>query len=196
MRIRRAVVPFVAVLAVATVACEEDNIFRGTSPFVVTSSSQVWQLGLEGFPSAYDFATARRFFVGAEPIGAFDATWVLDERADGTLVFRPYSIVAPAASLVRVGIQDLGAVPFESVAEAPAEGYSAVDDSTGVAVVEGHVYAFRISRITGSLVPINYAKLAVTEVGQQLPGDPDSRFIRFEWAYQVQPLNRDVVVED
>lgn len=196
MRNRRAFLPLVAVLVAATAACDEDNVFRGTPPFVVSSSSQVWQLGLEGFPSAYDFGSARRFFVGAEPIGSFDATWVLDARADGTLAFRAFSTLAPGISLIRVGMQDLGAVPFESVVEVPEEGYSDVNDSTGVAVVEGHVYAFRISRITGGLVPINYAKLAVTDVGQQFPDDPGSRFIRFEWAYQVQPLNRNVVVED
>jgi hypothetical protein len=196
MKMRMAILPVVAALAVATTACEEDNLFRNTSPFVLESSSQVWQVGLGGFPSAFDFASARRSFVGAEPIGAFDAAWVLDERADGTLVFKPFSALAPGASLVRVGIQDLGAVPFESVVEVPEQGYSAVDDSTGVAVVEGHVYAFRISRVTGTIVPINYAKLLATDVGQQFPDDPDSRFIRFEWAYQVQPLNRDVAVED
>jgi hypothetical protein len=55
------------------------------------------------------------------------------------------------------------------------------------------VYAFRITNQQGGIVPINYAKLGVTQVGNEFPSQPGSRFVRFQWAYQVQPLNRRVV---
>jgi hypothetical protein len=61
-----------------------------------------------------------------------------------------------------------------------------------VAVEAGHVYAFRITRQQGGIVPINYAKLGVIEIGTEFPGQ-QSRFVRFLWSYQVQPLNRRVV---
>ena len=57
-------------------------------------------------------------------VGSFEVTWVLDGGDGGPLVFRPYSTLAPAGSLLRVGIQDLGAIPYESVTEAP-EGFDA-----------------------------------------------------------------------
>ncbi len=183
--------PLVAALAL-TAACDEESPFRTTPPDVFTTSGQVWELGLEGFPSGYGFTTARRYFVGTEPVGAFEVTWVLDALAGGPLVFRPYSTLAPAGSLLRVGIQDLGAIPYESVTEAPEGGYSDVNDSTGVSVVAGHVYAFRISQLGQGVVPINYAKLEVIEVDREFADDPASRFIRFRYSYQIQPLNRDL----
>lgn len=174
-------------------ACDDENPFRNTTPQVFEGEAQLWELGLPAFPSGWDFASAQRIFVGTDEIGGTTGTFLLDARPNGTLVFRAFStFLAPGLSAVRTGIQDLGAVPFESVEEVPEDGYSDVDDAAGVAVEAGHVYAFRISRSQGGIVPINYAKLAVLEVGTEFPGQPGSRFARFRWAYQVQPLNRRV----
>jgi hypothetical protein len=179
--------------ALASTACDDENPFRNTTPQVFGGENQIWELGLPAFPSGWDFSSAQRIFVGTDEIGGGTGAFLLDARADGTLVFRPFStFVVPGVSGVRTGIQDLGAVPYESVEEVPEGGYSDVNDSAGVAVQPGHVYAFRITRQQGGIVPINYAKLGVIEVGTEFPGQP-SRFVRFRWSYQVQPLNRRVV---
>jgi len=191
---RNAVVALLAACAVA-VACGEDNPFRDINASVIDGTDQVWEVDAGDFPSVWSFSQGRRFFLGSGELGSFDGTWVLDARADGTLVFRPFSTVVPALSAVRTGIRDLGPTAFESVQEVPDGGYSDVNDSTGVAVVQDHVYAFRVSQIGASVIPINYAKLQVLEVDRQDPDDPLSRFVRFRWAYQAQPLNRRVVVE-
>ncbi|HUF89275.1 MAG TPA: hypothetical protein VMR66_04775 [Gemmatimonadota bacterium] len=185
-----------ALAALALFACGDENPFRNTTPQVTTGEAQVWELGLPAFPSGWDFPSAQRIFLGTDEFGSATGTFFLDARADGTLVFRPFStFLAPGLSGVRAGIRDLGSVPFESVEEVPEGGYSDVNDSTGVAVQQGHVYAFRISRQQGQIVPINYAKLEVVQVGSEIPGEPRSRFVRFRWAYQLQPLNRRVAVE-
>jgi hypothetical protein len=195
MRIDRYTVGRLLVLgAILLSACDDENPFRNTTPQVVEGEAQLWELGLPAFPSGWDFASAQRLFVGTDEIGGSTGTFLLDARSNGTLAFRAFStFLAPGLSSVRTGIQDLGSVPFESVEEVPEDGYSDVDDAAGVAVETGHVYAFRISRSQGGIVPINYAKLAVLEVGTEFPGQPASRFARFRWAYQVQPLNRRVV---
>lgn len=185
-----------ALAGLAVAACGEENPFRSTSPQVVSGENQVWELGLPAFPSGWDFASGARIFVGTDEIGGSTGVFVLDGRTDGTLALRAFStLLAPGLSVARTGIQDLGAVPWESVEEVPEGGYSDVNDARGVAVQSGHVYAFRISRQQGTIVPINYAKLQVIDVGTEFPGQPASRFVRFRWAYQVQPLNRRVVVE-
>jgi hypothetical protein len=182
-----------ALAALPSTACDDENPFRNTSPDVFGGENQIWELGLPAFPSGWDFGSARRIFVGTDEISGSDGAFVLDTRPDGTLVFRPFStFVVPGVSAVRTGIQDLGAVPYESVQEVPEGGYSDVNDSAGVAVQPGHVYAFRITRQQGGIVPINYAKLGVIEIGTEFPGQ-QSRFVRFRWSYQVQPLNRRVV---
>lgn len=182
--------------ALALAACDEGNPFRNTSPQVVSGENQVWELGLPAYPSGWDFASGTRIFVGTDEIGGNTGVFVLDGRTDGTLVFRSFStLLVPGLTVPRTGIRDLGAVPWESVEEVPEGGYSDVNDASGVAVQSGHVYAFRISRQQGTIVPINYAKLQVIDVGTEVPGQPASRFARFRWAYQVQPLNRRVVVE-
>jgi hypothetical protein len=194
---RGTVGPLQAILAVLLVAtaCDEDNPFRSVVPVVNEGDSEVWELALPEFPSGWDFAVGERFFIGTTEIGSTFGTWVLDSRTDGTLILRPFSTLAPGLSLIRTGIIDLGAVPFDTVEIAPAGGYSSVSDPAGVPVIEGHTYAFRISFITGGVVPINYAKLSVIDLGQEFAGNPSSRFIRFEWAYQVQPLNRRLVAD-
>lgn len=193
----RATIILAVAASMAVAACDEDNPFQNVPPFVIDGTSQVWELELEGFPSAFNLGTGSRFFVGVDDLGPIDAMWVLAAREDGTLVFRPFStVVVPAFSLLRVGIQDMGPVSFESVTEAPDSGYSNVSDSTGVPVIEGHVYTFRITQLGTIPTQINFAKLDVIEVGRQFPEDPRSRFIRFRWAFQVQPLNRTLVVED
>ncbi|MGH7550342.1 MAG: hypothetical protein ACREMD_12975 [Gemmatimonadota bacterium] len=184
-----------ALLLIGGLGCDEDNPFRTITPDVSAGESQVWELALPGFPSAWDFPTAQRLFIGTDGFGSSLGSWVLDARADGTLILRPFSSLVEI-SLARTGIQDLGPVDFDSVIEAPQDGYSAVEDSTGVPVVEGHVYAFRISRLSSGVIPINYAKLRITEAGTEFPDDPQSRFVRFEWAYQSQPLNRRLVEEE
>jgi hypothetical protein len=181
-------------VAALLAACDDENPFRNTTPQVFEGESQLWELGLPAFPSGWDFASAQRIFVGTDEIGGSTGTFLLDARPNGTLVFRAFStFLAPGLTSVRTGIQDLGAVPYESVEEVPEDGYSDVDDDAGVPVEAGHVYAFRISRSQAGIVPINYAKLAVLEVGSEFPGQPGSRFARFRWSYQVQPLNRRVV---
>lgn len=195
MRGHRNIVGRLLVLvAIQLAACDDENPFRNTTPQVFEGESRLWELGLPAFPSGWDFASAQRIFVGTDEIGGSTGTFLLDARTDGTLVFRAFStFLAPGLTSVRTGIQDLGAVPYESVEEVPEDGYSDVDDEAGVPVEAGHVYAFRISRSQSGIVPINYAKLAVLEVGSEFPGQPGSRFARFRWAYQVQPLNRRVV---
>ena len=192
-RRRRAAVA-VALLSLTSLGCEDDNPFRNVSPDITTGESRVWELALPGFPSAWDFPTARRLFIGSGGFSSSIGSWLLDERTDGTLILRSFSSLVDF-TLVRTGIQDLGAVDFDTVIEAPGDGYSAVDDSTGVPAVEGHVYAFRISRLTTGVIPINFAKLRIIEIGMEFPDDPQSRFVRFEWSYQQQPLNRRVVEE-
>lgn len=188
------VVVAVAGLLLAAFACEEDNPFRNTPSQVVFDVSQVWDLGLAGFPSAWDFPNAERLFIGEGGFSSVRGNWVLDSRVDGTLILRPFSSLIDF-TFIRTGIQDLGPLDFDAVVEVPEVGYSAADDSTGVPVIEGHVYAFRISQLQFGLVPINYAKLGVLEVGTEFPDDPRSRYIRFEGSYQTQPLNRRVVEE-
>lgn len=183
-------------LVLAVTACDDENPFRTIEPLVLSGSSQVWQLDLAGFPSAWDFPTGTAVFIGTDAIGAFTGSWVLDERFDGTLIFRPFSTLVPDLSLTRTGIQDLGPVDYDGVEVVPDGGYNSPSDSTGVEVIEGHVYAFRISQISAGIVPINYGKLEVTEVGQEFPDDPASRYVRFRWAFQTQPLNRRVVGEE
>jgi hypothetical protein len=186
----------VALAALSLAACDEENPFRNTAPQVLSGENQVWELGLPAFPSGWDFVSGARIFVGTDEITGSTGVFVLDGRTDGTLVFRPFStLLSQGLSVARTGIQDLGAVPWESVEEVPDGGYSEVNDASGVAVQSGHVYAFRITRQQGTIVPINFAKLQVIEVGTEVPGQPGSRFVRFRWAYQVQPLNHRVAVE-
>lgn len=184
-----------AVLATLAIACDEENPFRNTTPRVTSGEGQVWELALDGFPSGWAVSSGTRFFVGTATTPT-NGTWVLDADEDGELVFRPFSEVAPGLSVVRFGVLDLtesqGTQTFEAVSTAPESGYA----SDPVEVVEGHVYAFRVTSLRGVVVPINYGKLEVIDVGQEFPGDPRSRFIVFRWAYQSQPLNRDVTVEE
>lgn len=194
MRILRRSTFAVALGAFVATACGDENPFRSTSPEIEAGEAQVWELGLETFPSGWEFVSGTRIFVGTDELALGSGDFVLDARPEGTLVFRPFStLLVPGVSSTRTGIRDLGAVPWESVEEVPEGGYSDVNDSAGVPVESGHVYAFRISRQQGTIVPLNYAKLQVIEVGTEVAGDPRSRFVRFRWAYQVQPLNRRVV---
>ncbi|MDX1660726.1 MAG: hypothetical protein R3326_02950 [Gemmatimonadota bacterium] len=176
-------------------ACEDENPFRNTTPRVTTGVGQVWELDLGGFPSGWVFASGERFFVGTGSTPS-NGTWVLDAGPDGTLVFRPFEDLAPGLSRVRTAILDLtvsnGVQTFEAVTTVPETGYR----SEPVEVVEGHVYAFRMSTLGGVVIPINYGKLEVVEVGRETPGDERSRFVLFRWAYQNQPLNRNLRVEE
>src|SRR5687768_16391106 len=149
------------------VACDEENPFQSIDEGVDHGTSQVWELGLETFPSGFDIPSGERFLVGVTTVPSTFGTFVLDARPDGTLVFRPYSTLVSVLSAVRTGIQDLGARSFSSVAEVPDGGYSSPSDSLGVPVLAGHTYAFRLTDTSQAVIPINYAKLHVIEVGQQ-----------------------------
>ena len=195
MRTRDALAWLLLALPVAA-ACEEENPFEAIPEQVDHGTDQIWQLGFEGFPSGFDLATGTRFFVGPSRIDPDIGTFVLDQRADGTLIFRPYSTLASQFSSVRVGMIDLGARSFESVTVVPESGYSAPTDSLGVPVVQGHTYAFRVSTRLGAVTALNYGKIHVVQVARQVASDPASRFVRFEWAYQRQPQDRDVAVEE
>lgn len=186
-----------ALVGVATLAlagCDEGNPFRNTTPGVSSGTDQVWELALAGFPSGWAFSTGERFFVGTSATPS-NGAFVLDAGDDGTLVFRAFSDLAPGQSVVRTDVQDLtetrDAGSFESVTTVPEGGYQDAAE-----VVEGHVYAFRLATLGSSLVPLNYAKLEVIDLDREVASDPDSRFIVFRWAYQRQPLNRNVQVPD
>lgn len=183
-----------AAVALSAAACDEENPFRTIPEEVFAGESKVWEMGLEGFPSAFDIPTETRFFVGPSSVLTSVGTFVLASRTDGTLVLRSYAPLAPGFSVVRAGFQDLGAVPFESVVEVPEAGYTSASDTLGVPVVEGHTYAVRITIPSQGVTFVNYAKLHVIDVGLQFPNDPRSRFILFEWGYQNQPLNRNVAI--
>ena len=186
----------IALVFALLAGCDDENPFRGIRPQIIVGASEIWELALPGFPSGFDFGDGVRFFVGTTPTGAFDGTFVLDARDDGTLVFRPFSLVAPGINRLSVRIHDAGAVPFESVDRAPSGPYTEPDDAEGIPVVEGHVYVFRIAQLGGNVVPVNFAKLEVLGVGRENPADPRSRFILFRWAYQEQPLNRNLAVPE
>jgi hypothetical protein len=195
MRGHRHIAGWLALALLAPLAaCDDENPFRNVSPQVFEGESQLWELGLPAFPSGWDFDTGQRIFVGTDEVGVSSAEFLLDARPNGTLVFRAFStFLAPGLTSARTGILDLGAVPYESVEEVPEDGYSDVNDSAGVPVQAGHVYAFRLTNTQLGVRTFNYAKLEVIQVGTEVPSDPLSRFARFRWAYQVQPLNRRVV---
>ncbi len=183
-----------AALLIAAPGCDEGNPFRNVPDEISSGTSQVWELSLAGFPSAFDFPTEQRFFVGEGGFASSLGNFLLDGREDGTLILRPFSSLVDFTAS-RTGIQDLGPLDFDAVLEAPGSGYIAVDDPAGVPVVAGHVYAFRITRLQSGAVPINYAKVLVLETGTEFPDDPRSRFVRFDWSYQNQPQNRRLVEE-
>lgn len=191
----RHVAALLAALPLAALpGCDEGNPFRNVSDAVSTGSSQIWELSLSGFPSAFDFPSEQRLFVGTDGFASSLGNFLLDEREDGTLILRSFSSLVDFTP-TRTGIQDLGPVDFAAVLEVPESGYAGVEDSAGVPVFAGHVYAFRITRLQSGVTPINYAKLVVLEAGTEFPDDPGSRFVRFDWSYQNQPLNRRVVEE-
>ena len=174
-RIGKRGILLVVLAALALAACGDENPFRNTSPQVFDGENQVWELGLAAFPSGWDFASAQRIFVGTDDIGGSTGAFLLDARTDGTLSFRPFStFLAPGLSGVRTGIQDLGAVPYESVEQVPEGGYSDVNDSAGVAVQQGHV-----TRLDHPLAGWNHSdqlrKARWDRSRDRVPGEPRSR---------------------
>ncbi|MFN2421011.1 MAG: hypothetical protein ABR527_06485 [Gemmatimonadota bacterium] len=197
MRKREALALLAIVVAPLAGGCNEQSPFETIPEEVVHGTDQIWELGLEGFPAAFDLPSGQRFVVGASSISGSFGTVVLEGREDDTLVFRSFATLAPDFSFSRVGIQDLGSRSFDSVTEVPEGGYTLPSDSTGVPIVAGHTYAVRITTTFSSgIVGLNYGKITVLEVDRQFPADPRSRFVRFEWAYQVRPQDVTVAVEE
>lgn len=183
----------ITAIAALGYGCGEGNPFEGSTPIVLEGEGRVWQFALETYPSGWDLAVGDRLFLGTQPFNAVIGSWILDEREDGTLVFKNFATFLPEASAVRTTMQDLGPISYEDLEVVPEGGYSEVNLPEGLEVIAGHTYAFRESRIVQGVVPVNYAKLQVTRIGQEFPDDPDSRFIEFIWAFQGQPRNRRVV---
>jgi hypothetical protein len=175
----------VLLLAIATGCGEEDLL--GTRPRLRQGSSRIWEVSAADLPSAFDVFNGRRLFLGGGDVGPVSGDIFLDGSAAGGPGLRLRSV----ASLLRAGvtplaeIRDLGPVAFEELREVPDEGYHDAADTTGAAVVEGHVYALRLRR--SELAP-NYAKLVVDRIGSSSAGGP--RFVDLRFVVQVQPGNR------
>jgi hypothetical protein len=76
-------------------------------------------------------------------------------------------------------------VDFAGLGEVPLDGYVSSEDSIGVQIVEGHVYALRIVR---SALDPNFGKLLARAVGTT-DGGPDAQYLDFDFVVQVQPGN-------
>jgi hypothetical protein len=182
-----------AAMGLLLAGCGEGDPFGAVTPNVREGSARIWEVSAEDLPSAFDLVTGQRLFLGSGDVGATLGDVFLD-GAPGAVELRLRSV----ASLLRaeaahaVEIRDLGEVDFEDVREVPEEGYTASEDSLGVTVAAGHVYALRLRR---SELGFNFAKLVVDAVGST-GDDPDRQFIDFRFAVQIRPGDRHVVEED
>ncbi|MBA2565254.1 MAG: hypothetical protein H0V09_07500 [Gemmatimonadetes bacterium] len=160
----------------------------GVDPQVRAGNSRVWELAATDLPSAFDLFTGRRLFLGSGDIGSTEGDVFLTGPPGSTdLRLRSIASLLRAEASHVVGLQDLGAIDFDSLGEAPEDGYVDAEDSSGVRVEQGHVYVLSVVR--PSVGAPNYAKLVVDAVGSSGAG-PDRQFVDFRYAVQLQPGNR------
>lgn len=181
----RAICAAAATAALLVAGCGDDDVL-GVRPDVREGADRIWETDAEDLPSAYDFLSSRRLFLGGDDIGALGDVFL--DGQSGELRLRSISGLVRALAVHAVELQDLGPVGFETVDVLPTEGYLEAEDEQGLAVVDDHVYALRITRST---VGANYAKVVVDAIG----GEPGQRFIDFRFSAQVQAENPDVTEE-
>jgi hypothetical protein len=171
-------------LVLAAGSCGDSSLI---GPELRSGSNRIWEVSAVQFPSAFDVVTTRRLFLGTSDVNAAQGDIFLDGPASSTeLRLRSIASLLRAEPVHAVGLQDLGMVDFDALEEVPEHGYSESEDSTGVAVGTGHVYALRINR--GTNLGDNFAKLVVDSIGET-GSDPDSQFIDFRFVAQTQPGN-------
>jgi hypothetical protein len=163
------------------------------SPGLRNGTVRLWEVSEPTLPNAFDVFSGRRLFLGSGDIGASFGDFFVDGAPGSTdLRLRSIASLLLAESVHLVGLQDLGPVDFDGLEIAPSDGYLESEDSTGVAVVQGHVYALRITRTN---IDDNFAKLVVDGVGGA-EGDPDSQFLDFRYVIQTEPGNRRFDLQD
>ncbi len=162
----------------------DDNLL---SPGLREGSARIWEVSAQDFPSGFDVVAERRLFLGSGDISSALGDFFLDGPPGSTdLRLRSLASLLRAEPVHPVGLQDLGAIDFEGLDVAPDDGYTESEDSTGVAVVAGHVYVLRITR---SSIDDNFAKLIVDSVGST-NGSADRQFIDFRFVAQTEPGNQ------
>jgi hypothetical protein len=172
-------------LAAGFAACGDEDLF-GIDPALREGSGRIWELPAPGFPEAYDFFAPRRLFLGSGEIGQGLGDVFLDGAPGSTQVrLRSVSSFLRAEASHAVEIRDLGPVDFAALDQVPLDGYTSSEDSVGVEIVQGHVYALRIIR---SALDPNFGKLHARAVGTT-DGGPDAQFLDFDFVVQVQPGN-------
>ncbi|HEY7529113.1 MAG TPA: hypothetical protein VIC56_00365 [Gemmatimonadota bacterium] len=182
VRVRAGVI--LAVLTLAA-ACGDDDLFD-IDPDLREGSGRIWEIPAPGLPEAYDFFASRRLFLGSGEIGPGLGDVFLDGVTGSTDVrLRSISSFLRAEPSHAVEIRDLGPVDFAGLGEVPLDGYVSSEDSIGVQIVEGHVYALRIVR---SALDPNFGKLLARAVGTT-DGGPDAQYLDFDFVVQVQPGN-------
>ncbi len=183
-RSRRPRLAGLALLCALAGACGDGDLVGNIRPDVREGSGRIWEVAAPDLPSAFDVFSGRRLFLGGGDINATQGDVFLQAVAGtGELRLRSIASLLRLESVHAVEIQDLGPVDFGALQEVPDRGYVASEDSTGVGVVPGHVYALSIRR---SNLGANFAKLIVDAVG----GTPPARFIDFHYVFQLQPTNR------
>ena len=157
------------------------------SPGLRDGTVRIWEVSQPTLPNAFDTFSGRRLFLGSGDINLSTGDFFVDGPAGSSdLRLRSIASLLLAEPVHPVGLQDLGAIDFDALEMAPSDGYLDSEDSTGVSVVEEHVYVLRITRTRSG---DNFAKLEVDGVGGT-EGDPDSQFIDFHYVIQTEPGNR------
>jgi hypothetical protein len=173
------------VFSLVLAGCGDEDLF-GIDPALREGSSRIWEVSAPGFPEAYDFFASRRLFLGSGEIGQGLGDVFLDGAAGSTQVrLRSLSSLLRAEPSHAVEIRDLGPVEFETLGEVPLDGYTSSEDTVGVEILEGHVYALRIIR---SALDPTFGKVLARTVGTT-GGSPDAQFVDFDFVVQVQPGN-------
>ena len=181
-------------LALLGAGCGEGDPLGNLRPEVREGGGRIWEVSAEQLPSAFDIVSGRRLFLGSGDIGPTAGDIFLEGTPGSTeLRLRSVASLLRAQASHAVELQDLGEVDFATLEGVPDDGdYLDSEDSTGVAAVQGHVYALRIRR---SELPPNFAKLVIDAVGTTAD-DPDQQFIDFRFAVQIQPGNPRFDTED